>query len=113
MRDVRRWVVRFRHGRLADVRHGGRLCSHVDGRERPGHAATASQHITLNNPPVASFTSTCNALTCTYNASGSSDLDGTIVNYAWNFAMRQPAQVRRSPTRTSWGELRGDVAGHR
>jgi PKD repeat protein len=50
-----------------------------------GTTATASQHITLNSPPAASFTSTCIGLTCTLNASGSSDLDGTIVNYAWNF----------------------------
>ena len=50
-----------------------------------GTTATASQHITLNSPPAALFTSTCIALTCTFNASGSSDLDGTIVNYVWNF----------------------------
>jgi PKD repeat protein len=50
-----------------------------------GTTATASQHITLNGPPAASFTSKCTALTCTFNASSSSDLDGTIVSYAWNF----------------------------
>jgi PKD repeat protein len=45
-----------------------------------GATATASQNITLNSPPlnsppVVSFTSTCSALTCTFNASGSSDLE--------------------------------------
>jgi PKD repeat protein len=38
-----------------------------------------------NNPPVASFTFTTNDLTASFNASGSSDSDGTIVSYAWDF----------------------------
>jgi PKD repeat protein len=41
--------------------------------------------VNVNAPPVASFTSTCSALTCSFNASASSDLDGAIVSYAWNF----------------------------
>lgn len=36
-----------------------------------------------NEPPTASFTYTCNALTCEFNASSSDD--GTIVSYAWDF----------------------------
>jgi PKD repeat protein len=40
---------------------------------------------TVNQPPVASFTSTCSGLTCDFNGSGSSDSDGTITSYAWNF----------------------------
>jgi PKD repeat protein len=51
---------------------------------------TASQGHTVsvgpaNTPPVASFTSACGGLTCSFNASGSSDPDGTIASYAWNF----------------------------
>lgn len=38
-----------------------------------------------NNPPVASFTYTTNDLTASFNASGSTDSDGSIVSYAWNF----------------------------
>ena len=38
-----------------------------------------------NTPPVASFTFACSDLTCTFNAAGSSDQDGTIASYAWNF----------------------------
>jgi len=38
-----------------------------------------------NNAPTASFTSNCTGLTCSFNASGSSDSDGTISNYAWSF----------------------------
>ncbi|WP_157631266.1 S8 family serine peptidase [Catelliglobosispora koreensis] len=40
-----------------------------------------------NQPPVASFTHNCGtgSLSCTFNGSGSSDPDGTIASYAWNF----------------------------
>ncbi|HMO81030.1 MAG TPA: S8 family serine peptidase [Pyrinomonadaceae bacterium] len=38
-----------------------------------------------NQPPVATFTYSCSDLTCSFNASGSSDPDGSITSYAWNF----------------------------
>jgi subtilisin family serine protease len=38
-----------------------------------------------NQPPTATFTSSCSALTCTFNASGSNDPDGSIATYAWTF----------------------------
>jgi subtilisin family serine protease len=40
-----------------------------------------------NQPPTASFTHNCGSgsLSCTFNGSGSSDPDGTIASYAWNF----------------------------
>jgi subtilisin family serine protease len=38
-----------------------------------------------NNPPTASFTYSCSGLTCSFNGSGSSDSDGTIASYSWNF----------------------------
>lgn len=41
--------------------------------------------VTINAPPVASFTSSCTDLTCSFNAGGSSDSDGTIASYAWSF----------------------------
>ena len=38
-----------------------------------------------NQAPVASFTSSCTQLACTFNAGGSSDSDGAVVAYAWTF----------------------------
>jgi PKD repeat protein len=38
-----------------------------------------------NNPPVASFTYLANGLSVDFDASASSDSDGTIVSYAWDF----------------------------
>ncbi|HXF62263.1 MAG TPA: S8 family serine peptidase [Caldilineaceae bacterium] len=38
-----------------------------------------------NTPPTASFTYSCTGLSCTFDASSSSDSDGTITGYAWNF----------------------------
>jgi PKD repeat protein len=37
-----------------------------------------------NQPPVAAFTSGCTGLTCSFDASGSSD-DGSIASYSWQF----------------------------
>jgi serine protease len=38
-----------------------------------------------NQPPTASFTYSCSGLTCSFDGSGSTDGDGTIASYAWNF----------------------------
>jgi subtilisin family serine protease len=38
-----------------------------------------------NQAPTASFTFTCTELTCSFNGSASSDPDGSISSYSWNF----------------------------
>ena len=38
-----------------------------------------------NQPPVADFSFTCADLTCEFDASGSNDPDGSIVQYLWTF----------------------------
>jgi PKD repeat protein len=52
----------------------------------------------VNNPPVASFTHACQGLRCRFDGSGSSDPDGAIARYAWDFgdgATGSGAVVRR------------------
>ncbi|MCW2527026.1 MAG: wcoG [Pseudonocardiales bacterium] len=46
------------------------------------HFAAAS---VVNTPPTASFTKTPTNLDASFDASGSSDVNGTIAGYAWNF----------------------------
>jgi PKD repeat protein len=50
-----------------------------------GALGSVSQSVNLNQPPIVSFTSTCNGLTCTFDGSASFDPDGTIAMYRWNF----------------------------
>ena len=38
-----------------------------------------------NQPPVASFSFNCQALSCSFDASNSVDIDGQIVSFDWNF----------------------------
>ena len=38
-----------------------------------------------NNPPTASFTFNCTDLACSFNGSGSSDSDGSIDSWEWDF----------------------------
>ncbi|MFW6202261.1 MAG: S8 family serine peptidase [Gemmatimonadota bacterium] len=38
-----------------------------------------------NSPPTASFSHDCTELSCDFDASGSSDSDGTIASYDWDF----------------------------
>jgi PKD repeat protein len=58
--------------------HNVRLVIMDDG----GALGTTAQSV--NQPPVASFTTTCNRLTCTFDGSASYDPDGTI-GVSWDF----------------------------
>jgi subtilisin family serine protease len=51
---------------------------------------TDSQTVTVsgstsNQAPTASFTSSCTDLGCTFDGTGSSDSDGSIASYSWDF----------------------------
>ena len=57
-----------------------------------------------NMPPTASFGFSCTGLTCTFNGGASSDPDGSIVSYAWNFGDGSSGSgVTASKTYTSAG----------
>ena len=47
--------------------------------------ATRTVAVSVNQSPVAVFTPTVNGGSVAFNGSGSSDADGTIAGYAWNF----------------------------
>ncbi len=50
-----------------------------------GLQSTTTRTLATNVAPVASFTSSCVDLTCTVDASGSTDADGAIVNVSWDW----------------------------
>jgi hypothetical protein len=54
----------------------------------------------VNQPPVATFTYSCSDLTCDFDGSGSSDPDGTIGAYAWDFGDGSPAGSGINPSHT-------------
>jgi PKD repeat protein len=54
----------------------------VDWRSRALFRSSGAQP---NVAPVAAFSSTCEENVCTFDASGSTDTDGTITGYAWDF----------------------------
>ena len=56
-------------------------------RDNGGASSTPrTQTFTVANArPVASFTVTCSGLTCAYDASASSDPDGSISSFTWDF----------------------------
>ncbi|MGV8858333.1 PKD domain-containing protein [Rhodoglobus sp.] len=58
--------------------------------DNQGTTGTVTKPVTVttnpaNQPPVAAFTLDLAGLAASFNASGSSDPDGTIASYAWNF----------------------------
>jgi PKD repeat protein len=57
--------------------------------DNEGATNSTSQEVTIgttpgNQPPTAAFTVECSSLECTFT-DGSSDADGTIASYAWDF----------------------------
>jgi large repetitive protein len=52
-----------------------------------GATATATDTVTVaaNQAPVAALTASCDNLDCAFDAAGSTDADGTIASYDWDF----------------------------
>ncbi|MBO2460090.1 PKD domain-containing protein [Actinomadura sp. LCR2-06] len=49
------------------------------------HQGLGTGAVKPNQPPAAAFTSSCTELACAFDGSGSSDPDGTVAGYAWDF----------------------------
>jgi len=62
-------------------------------------AASSCGGAPANFPPVASFSYNCTLLACSFDGSASSDSDGTIASYSWNFGDGNSASVA-SPSHT-------------
>ncbi|GAA3945138.1 hypothetical protein GCM10023085_29080 [Actinomadura viridis] len=63
------------------------------------HHGVGTGAVTPNQPPTAAFTSSCEWLQCTFDASGSADADGTVASYAWDFGDGQTG-TGANPTHT-------------
>jgi PKD repeat protein len=48
-------------------------------------AVTVTAPAPVNTPPTAAFTFTCDAGACTFNSSTSTDAEGPIASFAWDF----------------------------
>lgn len=71
----------------------GKYLIAVRGKDADGNWGAVSagfimvgEQVTVNNPPSASFTQACNGMECSFDASASNDIDGTIANYHWSFS---------------------------
>ncbi|WP_304049247.1 PKD domain-containing protein [Jatrophihabitans endophyticus] len=57
--------------------------------DNDGATGTVTKNVTVtqaaNKAPVAAFTPTCTNLSCSFDASASSDPDGSVAGYSWSF----------------------------
>jgi PKD repeat protein len=69
-----------------DYLQAGSYTVTLEVTDNGGAKGSVSKVVTVtNNPPVASFTSSCSTLTCSFDGSASTDSDGTIKSYWWDF----------------------------
>jgi PKD repeat protein len=64
---------------------GGQYAVTLTVTDNGGATATQSNAVTANSPPVASIKFSCKGLKCSFDGSASTDSDGTVTSYVWNF----------------------------
>jgi len=80
----------------------------IGGVVQPHFAVFAGPSVG-NKSPVPTFTYDCSGATCSFDASASTDLDGSVAGYAWDFGDGQTA-TGPTPTVTFPTNARPDVA---
>lgn len=56
--------------------------------------------VKVNQGPTAAFTSSCTGADCSFDGSGSADLDGTVSSYSWSFGDGSAPGSGATPTHT-------------
>jgi len=81
---------------------GGTYTVTLQVTDNQGATNATSQNITVtppNQPPVASFTQSCNGLSCSFTST-SSDPDGSIASYRWTFGDGSAAVTTQNASHT-------------
>jgi PKD repeat protein len=61
------------------------IATATDTADQTGNDSIIVTVDNINDPPAATFSYSCTDLTCTFDASGSYDSDGSIASYDWGF----------------------------
>lgn len=91
------------HVRARDLRNQLSDSDPVTAGDQPRIATGVTVTSPANNPPVASFTYSCNQNVCTFDGRGSTDENPTSLTYSWNFGTSTGSTTNGSgplPSRT-------------
>ena len=75
----------------------------VDWRANASFVSTMATAVGPNTDPIADLKGQCAGLTCTFDASGSTDPDGQVVGYSFNFGDGQTAESTSGIVQHTYG----------